>query len=427
MQNLNKPLMSKNSVIFGLVVCTLAAFFYCYEFVLRIIPGILHSELSIRFGHISAAMFGQIAALYYFAYSPMQLPVGMLIDRFGPRRLLTIACACCAIGSYLFGFSSLLWLVGVGRFLVGFGSSFAFVGVLTLATMWLPKQLFSLFAGLMTTLGMLGNIYAEMKITHMTQTIGIASVLSSTVLIGALLTLVICFCVRDNHAYMEEHKTSLKPFFKEVLVVLSSYKVWLIGIIGASLYTSLSVFGELWGQTYLEHAHHLTKTQSAETMSMLFLGWAIGAPLSGFLSDKFNTRLLPLMLAAVGGLITIYSVLYVQGLSLVAIKWLIFAYGIFTSTEIIVFAMAKEISGVKIAGTVFAVTNMIVTLIGAIFQPLVGWILDIFGHRVWVQDHYLYQIADYQKALAVLPLSMVVVIILCFFLKETKHNQINLV
>lgn len=419
MQNLSKTNFNRH-LVFGLMVCTLAALFYCYEFILRIIPGILHTELSLRFGHISAAMFGQIAALYYFAYSPMQLPVGMLIDRFGPRRLLTIACACCAIGSYLFGFSPSLWLVATGRFMVGFGSSFGFVGVLTLATMWLPKHLFSLFAGLMTTLGMLGNVYAEMKITNMTQTLGIGSVLSSTVYLGALLTLVICFCVRDNQVYLKEHKTQLAPFFKEVLVVLKSLNVWIIGIIGACLYTSLSVFGELWGQTYLEHAHHLTKIQSAETMSMLFIGWAVGAPLSGFLSDKFGSRIVPLLIGAIGGLVSISIVLYAHSLSFNMVKLLILTYGLFTSSEIIVFAMAKEMSGVKIAGTVFAVTNMIVTLVGAIFQPLVGWLLDIFGQRVWIEDHYLYQVQDYQLALAILPISMLIVILLCSFLDKLR-------
>ena len=423
MQNLNKTTSKKNKhLVYGLSICTLAALFYCYEFILRIIPGILHTELSLRFGHISAAMFGQIAALYYFAYSPMQLPVGMLIDRFGPRRLLTIACACCALGSYLFGYSPSLWLVATGRFLVGFGSSFGFVGVLTLATMWLPSHLFSLFAGLMTTLGMLGNIYAEMKITDMTQTLGITSVLSSTVYLGAILTLVISFCVRDNQTYLKEHKTQLKPFFKEVLIVIKSLKVWVIGIIGACLYTSLSVFGELWGQTYLEHAHHLSKFQSAETMSMLFLGWAIGAPLSGFLSDKFTNRIVPLLIGAIGGFISISTVLYVDSLSFLSIKILILAYGLFTSSEIIIFAMAKEMSGVKISGTVFAVANMIVTLIGAVFQPLVGWILDIFGHRTWVGDHYLYQVQDFQLALILLPASMLVVIVLCLGLSKLKKQ-----
>lgn len=422
MQNRIKNFRSSHHLFYGLIICTLAAFFYCYEFVLRIIPGILQSELSVHFGHISAAMFGQISALYYVAYSPMQLPVGMLMDRFGPRRLLTIACACCCFGSYLFAYATWLPLIGLGRFLVGFGSSFAFVGVLTLSTMWLPKELFSLFAGIMTTLSMLGNVYAEMKITKATQSLGLNAVLMGAVIVGAILTLVIFISARDNKEYMKQHQTSLKPFFKEVVQVLSSFKVWIVGFIGACLYTSLSVFGELWGQTYLEQAHHLTKNQSAHTMSMLFIGWAIGAPLSGYLSDKFSNRVMPLMIGAVGGLVSIYTVLYAENLSYTTLNLMILCYGLFTSTEIIVFVMGKEISGTRISGTVFAVVNMIVTLLGAVLQPTVGWILDLFGHRIFVEGHYIYQVADYQKALSILPLSMVIVMLLCFVFREPRKH-----
>ncbi len=101
-------LKSRKHFIFGVTVCLIAAFFYCYEFLLRILPGTLQGELSEAFGHISATTFGQLAVLYYFAYSPMQLPVGMLIDRFGPRKLLSLACLCCTFGSYFFmNFSSI--------------------------------------------------------------------------------------------------------------------------------------------------------------------------------------------------------------------------------------------------------------------------------------------------------------------------------
>src|ERR1700677_4122643 len=93
---------NRNQVLFGSLVCAVGAFFYCYEFILRIIPGALQSELSAAFGHISATTFGQLSAFYYFAYSRMQLPVGMLMDRFGPRRLLLFACFCCTVGSWMF-------------------------------------------------------------------------------------------------------------------------------------------------------------------------------------------------------------------------------------------------------------------------------------------------------------------------------------
>lgn len=399
----------------GLIICIIAALFYCYEFILRILPGILHSELSAKMGNIPAAMFGQIAALYYFAYSPMQLPVGMLMDRFGPRRLLSLACFCCTLGSYLFGYSDHLMMVGIGRFLVGFGSAFAFVGVLTLSTMWLPKNLFSLFAGIMTTMSMLGNVYAEIKITSMTSVYGLNSVLMAAVALGGVLTLIILVFVRDNKEYLSQHHVSLSSFFKEVMTVIVSYKVWIVGMVGAFLYTSLSVFGELWGQSYLEQAHHLSKMQSAQTISMLFIGWAVGAPLSGYLSDKFAQRIIPLMIGAIGGLLSIASILYLPNLSYTSLKVLILAFGLFTSTEILVFAMAKEISGSFISGTVFAVTNMIVTLLGALLQPSVGWLLDYFGNRVWSGDHYVYQVTDYQYALSILPISMSFVILLLVF------------
>ena len=293
-------------MLWGSVICFIGALFYCYEFVLRIVPGALQTELSAALGHVSATTFGQISALYYFAYSPMQMPVGMLMDRFGPRKLLTFACLCCTVGSLMFRMTHSIFLVSSGRFLVGFGSSFAFVGVLSLAIHWLPRRYFSLVAGLITTLGMFGLMYGEIEITRWSQLIGWHDVLLFISLIGAVLSLVIFFVVRDApNEGSKLHKQPLPEFFYGVLQVLMSPEVWLIGFVGACLYTSLSVFGELWGKTYLEQAHHLTKIEAARTISAVFLGWAVGAPLAGYVSDRTGKRVLPLVLGALLSLISI--------------------------------------------------------------------------------------------------------------------------
>jgi len=276
----------RKQVVFGSVICAIAALFYCYEFVLRIIPGVLQSELSAAFGHISASTFGQLSALYYFAYSPMQVPVGILMDRFGPRRLLSLACLCCTVGSFMFSFSTSMLIAGCGRFLVGFGSAFAFVGVLSLAVHWLPRRYFSLVAGLMTTLGMLGLIYGEVKITELAGSMGLNYVLLVMVVIGLFLTGLIFLVVRDGPGGTAVKAQSLSDFYRNIVRVLVSPQVWLIAFVGACLYTSLSVFGELWGKSYLEQAHHLTKMQAAKTISAMFLGWAVGAPLCGYFSDR---------------------------------------------------------------------------------------------------------------------------------------------
>jgi len=417
-----KDEFTRKRLWFGGLICAIGAIFYCYEFVLRIIPGTLQTELRAAFGHISATTFGQLSAVYYFAYSPMQMPVGMLMDRFGPRRLLTLACALCTIGSFLFSYSSSILIAGIGRFLVGFGSSFAFVGVLSLALNWLPRRYFSLVAGLITTLGMLGLVYGEVKLTKMVESMGLVYVLSTMVVFGLILSLLILFIVRDRPQDVEVQTQPLNNFFSDVWRVLTSSQVWIIGFVGACLYTSLSVFGELWGKSYLECAHHLTKMDAAKTISALFLGWAVGAPLAGYLSDWTGRRVLPLVIGAFLSLICISIVLYWPGLSYLSLSIWLFLYGVFSATEIIIFVMAKENSGAKLSGTVFAATNMIVTMGGVLFQPLVGKLLDIFGSHDIMAGEHVYHAVDYQWALAILPISLIVVLIFALFFLKDSHE-----
>jgi MFS family permease len=414
---------SKKQLIYGTFICFIGTVFYCYEFILRIIPGVLQTELSTALGHISATTFGQISALYYFAYSPMQMPVGMLMDRFGPRRLLTFACLCCTLGSWMFTLTTSIFLVSAGRFLVGLGSSFAFVGVLSLALHWLPRGYFSLVAGLMTTLGMLGLFYGEVQITQWSELVGWENVLLFISLLGCGLSFLIFLVVRDGPTGHQSNKHPLPEFFRNVLKVLLAPEVWVIGFVGACLYTSLSVFGELWGKSYLEQAHHLTKVEAAKTVSAVFLGWAVGAPIAGYLSDRTGRRLLPLVLGAILALICISLVLYLPGLSYSSLNVLLFLYGVFSSTEIIVFIMAKECTGAELSGTVFAATNMIVTFGGVIFQPLVGKLLDTFGDSGIVGGEHIYTVVDYQVALSILPISLLLVTILAFFIKDHSVAQ----
>ena len=119
------------------VISGLGALYYCYEYFLRISPSVMIPELMKAYD-LTGAEVGSLSAFYYHAYVPMQIVVGLLMDRFGPRRLLALACLCSVLGTYMFAGSHSIIIAQIGRFLIGFGAAFAFVGALKLATIWLP-------------------------------------------------------------------------------------------------------------------------------------------------------------------------------------------------------------------------------------------------------------------------------------------------
>lgn len=403
------------------MVCGIASLFYTYEYFLRVAPSVMPTELMWSF-HIDAAALGNLAAFYYYAYTPMQLPVGMLMDRFGPRRLLTLACLSCALGSYLFAFSHLLWLASLGRFFIGFGSAFAFVGVLKLATIWLPAERFALVAGLTTTLGMIGAVFGDDMITRFLMHHGWRQTIRYTADIGVLLAIVIFIVVGFGKKLAQQ--PPLKPIelgllFKGLLKVISNSQLWLTGVIGSLLYLSLSVFGELWGVLYLEQVHHFSKLTAVHANDMLFFGWAVGAPAAGWISSRIQRRVLPLTLGTLLAAIFITICLYVPHLPKSAVFTTLFLYGLCCSVEAIVFAIGREKSPEKLSGTALAVINMLVMLSGVLFQPIVGIILDRLRGPQVGSIHRIFSAYDFKIALMVLPIGALLATLLTFFVKET--------
>ncbi len=413
----------KNSgLALGVFICTLAALFYCYEYLLRIIPGVMEAELRVAFGNISATGFGTLSAYYYFAYTPMQLPAGMLMDRIGPKRLLIAACFLCALGSWLFTFTDSLTIASIGRFLVGMGSGVAFVGVLALAVVWLPERYFSLVAGLVTMLGMFGAIGGQIGMSYVAESIGWQKVLSMAPIIGIVLCALMFFFLREHPTHLKQRGNSqtipIAQFINELKLVLMGGQIWLLGLIGSLMYLSLSVFAEIWGKSYLMMAHGLTNSQASSSVSMVFLGWAIGGPLLGFIADFTQRRLAILSMGSLLAVICISMILYMPDLSLLNIDVLLFLYGLFCSAEVIVFAIAKDASSTNLSGTVFACVNMIIMLGGVICQPLVGKLLDFFWNGALYNHVRIYSQADYQLVLSFLPLCLLGVSIAVFFVRE---------
>jgi len=362
------------------LICGLGALFYAYEYFLRVTPSVMTEELK-QFYHIHAAALGSLSAYYYYIYTPMQLVAGLLMDRYGPRRLLTVATLSCVVGSVLFASTHILLLAEIGRFLIGFGSAFAFVGVLKLATIWLPRRHFALFAGLATALGMLGAIAGDVVLTELVKFAGWQDTAYISAGCGIVLALLIGLFVRDHKSFdrkstLPAARVSLSEAIDGLKKIVKNRQMWIAGIIGGFLFLPASAFAELWGIPYLEHVHHFTNEGAATAVAMVFAGWAVGGPLFGWASDHIRQRRLPLMISGILSACFMLLILYIPTLSHLDLFILLFLFGASASGEVIIFAVGRELGPRHLPASSLAFTNMTIMLSGAIAQPLIGYLLD---------------------------------------------------
>lgn len=411
---------------FAWLICGLGALFYCYEYFLRIAPSVMSTELR-QVYQLDAGGFGNLIAFYYYAYTPMQIIVGLFMDRYGPRLLVTLACLACAIGTYLFASSDVLVIAQAGRFLVGFGSAFAFVGALKLATIWLPPERFAMVSGLIVALGNVGAIAGDIAVTAIVEHVGWRQTSMYSAAFGIALAIIIVLIVRDNSGkvtHQHDKKHELTNSFKNVLhglwAAMKSFQVWKNGLVGGLLYIPTTAFAELWAVPYLEQARGLTDHQAATTVSMIFLGWVVGCPLAGFISDFIKRRLLPMMVGAVLAIFISCYILYVPNISLSVLHVLFFLLGITGCAQVIVFAVGRESTPSHIAGTAIAFTNTFTMLSGVIFQPLVGHLLDLHWHGEMADGIRVYSAHNFQYALSIIPLGLIAALIILFFMRETR-------
>lgn len=402
---------SRLTTFIPLFICTLGALFYSYEYFLRITPSVMSTELQ-HYYHIQDGSFGSLSAFYYYMYTPMQLIVGILMDRYGPRRLLTLATLSCVAGTILFAATPILYVAEIGRLLIGFGSAFAFVGVLKLATIWLPNRFFAMFAGFATALGMLGAILGDNIMTALTNILGWQETVMISAIFGVVLALLIGLFVRDQSESDRKHKRLINSVtfpeaFSGIVNIIKTPQFWIIGTIGALLYLPASVFAELWGIPFLEGNLHFSSTDAASAISMVFAGWVVGGPIFGWISDKIRLRNLPMAVSGLLAALVIAILLFSVHLPVWSVFVLLFLFGFASSGQVIVFAVGKELGSAKLSGSSLAFTNFTVMLGGMLLQPTLGYILQ-------------YTKQDYHLALLIIPIGLIISALLSrFVLIET--------
>jgi MFS family permease len=414
----------QNKIRLAWIMCFLAATFYCYEFLLRVLPAVIVPEMMTML-NIGAAQVGLISSFYFMSYTPLQIFVGTIMDHFGVRWPLTLATISCAIGMYIFSIPTLT-NAKLGMFLVGAGSAFAFVGVLKIAADWLPNKYFALVSGLTTTLGMLGATMGETTITVVINDYGVKNSMLGLSFIGLILTVTIFYSIKDKRIIATNN------WWKEFLHLIHDLKnvaiksqIWINGLIGMFLFAPTTTFAGLWGVPYLQMTKGVSAHEAGAIISSIFVGWIFGGPIAGLLSNHIKSRKKILCYGALISSLILFKIIYFPSESQSITILLMFLLGLFSGSEVLVFAVAHDMIEDKLAGTAVSLTNMIV-MISGIMQYLVGLSLEYFANP-FPQETLVktYTEQDFQISFLIMPIGLILAFILSFLLNETYHLKDN--
>jgi MFS family permease len=419
--------LAKNRAISPWLVWALGAAFFFSEYFARVSPSVMAPDLMADF-HSSAFQLGSLSAFFYYAYVGMQIPVGMLVDRYGAHRLLTIMAALCAGACLMFSMAHDLAMAELARFLMGFAASFAFVGSLKLASVWFPATRFGLLAGLTQALGMLGATVGEAPLAYTVSAFGWRHTMAIIAVIFLGLSVLIGVIVRDRptgyRSQSPEITSEKVSIFKGLLQVLANPQSWHNAFYVGLLYAPSAAFAELWGPSFLHTAYGMSLGAAATANGLIFIGWGVGGPIVGWLSDKIQARK-PIMIASVIlCLIIMSAILYVPNLPLSVLFSLLFLYGVCNTGVAISYAVAAEINPHKLAGTSVAFSNMASVIVGAAFQPIIGKLIDMHWNGLREAGVPVYNLSDYHYALIILPICLILGVLFVFLIKETHcKNQ----
>lgn len=406
----------------------LGAAFYLIGFYQRVAPAVITRELMSEFA-LGGAALGNLAAIYYYSYVAMQIPAGLLADRWGPRRVLATGAAIAAAGTLLFALAPGYAAAGLGRLLIGGSVGVAFVSMLKLAGHWFAPTRFAMLSGLALACGVLGAVSAGVPLRLLVDTFGWRHVLSVAALLTALLGVAIWLAVRDDPSERgyASHAPKTTPGHASILEsirrALATRNVWLVFLISGAVSGPTLTFGGLWGVPFLSTHYGISTSQASMITSLLLVCWAVAGPFVGALSDRLRRRKPLYALGAVLATAGWCYALLVPNLSLSVLVVVLGFVGCASSSVMVGFAIAKESAPAALAGTAGGIANMGNMLGGMIMQPAVGWVLDRRWSGELVGGVRVYDFDAYRAGFTLMLVWLAAAILLLVFVRETHCRQ----
>jgi len=407
----------------------IAGVFYLYEMILRVSPSVMAHELMSDFGVTSTAL-GVLASFYYYSYVPLQIPCGLIVDKLGPRKIITFSTILCVFGTFLFSESPDLTTAQIGRFLIGAGSSCAFISCLKITAEWFKPSQFALIAGLTNMMGTLGATFGGRPLAMLVRATSWREALFMAALAGVPVAILSWLWIEDHPRHGEEKQPDGEPSLKlgkSLKIITQNKQIWLAGILGGFMYLPISAFTELWAVPFLMNTYKINSELASTASIMLAIGMAIGGPVAAWGTRRLKSYVKVMRLSALLTGLLFIAITYGEFLNLPLMFTLLFLAGVTIGGQVLCFTCAKDNSTHEVSGTTIAFTNALVMMSGVVFQPILGLILDaVWDGQVSEAGLRVYSHSCYQVAIMAVPACLILSWFLLRFLKDT-YNQDNAV
>ncbi len=418
--------MTKKEFRRSTIMYLIASLFLIYEMGIQVSPSVMTHDLMRDF-HVDAASLGVMVSFYFYSYALMQIPAGILYDHFGPRTLLTVASVLCSLGTLFFAGTETVYWAAFGRFLMGIGSAFAFVGVLVVAARWFDGYYFAFLVGLAQLLAVLGAICGAAPLAKGVDLIGWHNMMYLLAALGGMLAVLAIFILEDRPKHL--HHDVLKPekhLWLHLKQIVCQGQTWALAIYAFSSWGPVIVFAALWGVPYLMVRYGITNVTASFATMLMLLGGGLFSPVIGYLSNRMQRRKPLLWIGSFLGCLTSFIMLYIPGIPFWGVAALLFLMGVGTSVHTLTFAIVQDNNKPSVAATGMGFNNMAVVIGGAVLQPLVGYILTRLWDGSYAGGVPVYTISNYENALLIMPIIYIIGLIFSLaFIKETYCKSNN--
>lgn len=396
------------------LMITLAITFYVYDYFIQVMPSVMTHDLMLSL-HLNAQSLGWLSAGFFYTYLLMQIPVGLLLDQYSTRSLLSLAVLVSGFGVVLFGLAHGPMSALLGRAFVGFGSAFAYLSTLSLIAQHSPHRHFAWLAGVAQCGACVGALVGLAPMAALVHHLGWRATSYVIGMITVLASLSFYLVIRDQPTH--SHSDISRHLKHKIIATLRRPYFLIVACCGLISWMPVGSIGGLWGVPYLIAAQHISTIEASSIVSLFWIGLGVGSVSIGWISQHTHHRRLLLTVCFTLGAVASVLLLFAAPLPRIVAYFACFLLGLACSVQSFSFALVKDIVPPQYFATASSLTNMAAIAGAGLAQILFG----IFIH------HTAQPLVGYQRSIGLLLImSLIGVLLSCLCLPARWRNTSQL-